>query len=192
MAKAVDDVIVHHSDRLHVRVDDGRADERETAILQIAAERVGNRGSRGDLLDRAKAVHDRPPFDEPPLVGVEAAELLLHFQKRTGVFDRRLDLHPVAHDSRVLEQRGDLFAIVARDLFRAEPVESFAVRVAFAQDRDPGEPGLRALEDKKLVQRAIVVDRHSPLGVVVTDVERVLGGPSAARFFEGGHPGTPL
>jgi hypothetical protein len=30
-------VIVDHADRLHVRVDDGRADEAESAALEIAA-----------------------------------------------------------------------------------------------------------------------------------------------------------
>src|ERR1051326_239090 len=41
ISKAADDVIVHHSDGLHVRVDDRRTDEGETTALQILAHGVG-------------------------------------------------------------------------------------------------------------------------------------------------------
>jgi hypothetical protein len=43
VAEAADQVIVHHADGLHVRVDDRRADEGEAALLEILAERVGFR-----------------------------------------------------------------------------------------------------------------------------------------------------
>ena len=36
-----DEVIVHHADRLHVRIDHRRTDEAESAVLEILAERVG-------------------------------------------------------------------------------------------------------------------------------------------------------
>src|SRR6476646_1133471 len=35
IAEAVDQMIVNHPDRLHVGVDDGRADEAEAALLQV-------------------------------------------------------------------------------------------------------------------------------------------------------------
>src|SRR5258706_8554061 len=40
VSETIDKVIVHHPDRLHVGVDDGGADEAESAFLQILAERV--------------------------------------------------------------------------------------------------------------------------------------------------------
>ena len=40
IAEAVDEMIVHHSDGLHVGVDDGRADEVESALLEVFAEGV--------------------------------------------------------------------------------------------------------------------------------------------------------
>ena len=36
-----DEVVIHHADRLHVRIHDGRTDEAESAPLEILAERVG-------------------------------------------------------------------------------------------------------------------------------------------------------
>ena len=41
VSETVDEMVVHHPDRLHVGVDDGRSDEAETAFLQILAESVG-------------------------------------------------------------------------------------------------------------------------------------------------------
>ena len=41
ISETADEVVVHHADRLHVRIDDGRTDEAESAPLEILAERVG-------------------------------------------------------------------------------------------------------------------------------------------------------
>ena len=40
MPKAIGAMIVHHSRRLHMRVDDGAADKFETALFQVLAERI--------------------------------------------------------------------------------------------------------------------------------------------------------
>src|SRR5260221_1602367 len=39
--ETIDDVIVHHSNRLHVRINDRRADEAESPELEVLAECVG-------------------------------------------------------------------------------------------------------------------------------------------------------
>ena len=72
ISEAVDDMIVHHADRLHVRVDDRRADEAETAPFQVLAQRLGFLAGGGELLQRAPAVDDRAAVDEAPEIGVEA------------------------------------------------------------------------------------------------------------------------
>ena len=41
ISETADEVVVHHADRLHVRIHDGRTDEAESAPLEILAERVG-------------------------------------------------------------------------------------------------------------------------------------------------------
>src|SRR5690348_1637594 len=50
VAKAADDVVVHHADRLHVRVDDGRADEAKPTLAQVRAERVRLLRARRDVV----------------------------------------------------------------------------------------------------------------------------------------------
>ena len=66
-----------------------------------------------------------------------------------------------------------------------EAGERPAVALALAQDRRPGEPGLRALEREQLVQRAVVALRHAPLLVVVGGVELVSLRHPAQRFIRG-------
>src|SRR5262249_34437772 len=99
----------------------------------------------------------------------------------------------VAHDAGVLHQRLDLLRGEARDLLRREAGEGAAEVVALAQDGDPGQPGLEAVENELFEQRAVVVFRHAPFLVVIGDVERVLLGPGTALEpvgVEGGEGGV--
>src|SRR5262249_11095174 len=70
-------------------------------------------------------------------------------------------------------------ARVARDLARVEVVERSAVGRALPQDRRPRQARLGALEDEALEESAVVAHGHTPLAVVIADVERALG-PAAA------------
>ena len=72
----------------------------------------------------------------------------------------------------------------ARDLLRLEPLERALERLALLQDRDPREPRLEAVEHELLEERAVVDDRHAPLGVVVRDIDGIGAAPPAA-FGEG-------
>src|SRR5258707_57199 len=116
MSKAVDEMVIHHPDGLHVRVDNRRAHEGETAALEILTHGVRLAGVSGNLPHGPPWVLDRTTVDEPPLVRVEAIELLQDFEKRLGVLDCRFDLCSVAHDPRVSQQRRNLPFVVAGDL----------------------------------------------------------------------------
>src|SRR5581483_12465011 len=78
------------------------------------------------------------------------------------VRDRRLDLAAVADDACVAEQPLDVALAEARDLLRNEVRERRAERLALAQDRDPREAGLEALEAEALVQAALVAHGAAP------------------------------
>src|SRR5690348_17821513 len=79
----------------------------------------------------------------------------------------------------------NLLRVVTRDLLRDKIVEGAAEIVALAQDGDPGEPGLEAVEDQLLIERAVVIFRHAPFGVVIGDVNRILARPGASRLAVG-------
>src|SRR5690348_16582457 len=151
--------------RLHRRVDGRRADEAEARRLQPLREL---------LAVRAVAVlpHDL----------VERHPRLAQRERGPGVGDRRLDLAPMADDPRVREQPLDVPFAEACDPLRLEAGEPAPERLALAEDRDPGEPGLEALEAEALVQPALVANRTSPLLVVVREVERVVRPPAANQI----------
>src|SRR3989442_11726911 len=64
MSKAVDQMVIDHPDRLHVRIDDRRTHEGEATALQIVAHGVGLGAARGDIAFGSPAVLDRATVDE--------------------------------------------------------------------------------------------------------------------------------
>ena len=73
-----------------------------------------------------------------------------------------------------------LRGVVARDLLRIETVEGGAEGGALAQDGDPRQAGLEAVERELLEQGAVVPFRNAPLLVVIGEIERVDARPRAA------------
>src|ERR1700682_2199980 len=85
ISETLDEVIVHHADCLHVRINDGRTNEAESPLFEILAKRV--RFSRGSW----NLPHCLPPvefgssIDEPPAISVKTFQLFLNCKKRTSV-----------------------------------------------------------------------------------------------------------
>src|SRR5262245_7882292 len=98
-AKAAHLMIVHHADRLHEGIHDRRADELETALLQVLRQRVGYFGTRRDVAPSAPATLDRLAVDEGPKIARKAAELLPQRDEGARVDDCCIDLGAVAHDA---------------------------------------------------------------------------------------------
>src|SRR5258708_15136026 len=123
----------------------------------------------------------RPAVDETPEQFRKARAFFRDLEVGLCAGDRTLDLGAIANDAGIVHQRMNFFRVVARDLLRLKVVESFAKIFALAQDRDPGQPGLKAVEDEFFVQRAVVIFRHAPFGVVIGHIKRVFAGPWAPR-----------
>src|SRR3990172_6547465 len=75
--EALDGVIVDDAPRLHERIADGGADEPEAAPGQVLAHGVERGGSGRELFQRSPRISLWSAPDEPPDIGVEAAELFL-------------------------------------------------------------------------------------------------------------------
>jgi hypothetical protein len=97
-------MIVDETRRLHMRVNDGRADEAESAAFEVLAQCVGLRTRRWDIGLFFEAVADRLSADETPNVLVEATEFLLDLEKLAGVLNRGNDLLTVPDDSRIVDE----------------------------------------------------------------------------------------
>jgi hypothetical protein len=175
-------VIVDHPDRLHVRVDDGRADERESTPLQVLAEGVGfGRGCR-DLPHRLPAILPGAASDESPAVRVEASEFFLDCEKRLCVTHRSLDLHAVSNDRRVGHELLNAFVGEPRHSGRIEIFEGAAITLPFSENDRPAQPRLRPFEQEELEVLAVVVDRDAPFRVVVAEHQRIGSARPLASF----------
>ena len=162
---------------------------RAASSLEIARD---SSVSAGTCDVRAETIDLRLAVEKSHSSAREARALLHDVEIGARRAHRALDLHAVAHDAGVLHQPLDLLRRVARDLLRLEAVEGAAEVVALAQDGDPGQPGLEAVEHELFVERAVVVFRHAPFLVVIGDVERVLLRPRAALETVGMKQGSEL
>jgi hypothetical protein len=177
ISKAIDEVIVHHADCLHVGIEDGGADEAETPALEILAERVGLARGRRNLPDRLPSIQLGPSAHETPAVGVETSELFLNCAKRPRVAHRGFDLQPVSNDSRIRCELLNSFPGISRHFPRIELTESLAIALPFSEHGGPAEPGLRPFQNQELEVLPVVVDRHAPFPVVIPDHQRVAARP---------------
>ena len=103
-------------------------------------------------------------------------------RRAARVGDRGLDLAAVADDPSVLEQALDFPLLEPCDGVGVELGEGGTEGLALAQDRQPREAGLEALEAESLVVAALVSHRPAPLVVVVGLVERIGRRPASRRL----------
>ncbi len=185
MAKAGDEMIVDHAGRLHEGIDDGGANEFEPARGKLFRHLDRKRGGGGNARGRLELIDLGFAVDEIPQKLREASTFFHDLQIGLGARDGALDLGAIADDAGIVHQRMDLLGVVVRYFVGLEIVESVPEMIALAQDRDPRQPGLKAVEDQLLVERAVVEFRHAPFGVVIGDVKRIFARPRAAGFAIG-------
>jgi hypothetical protein len=162
-------MVVHETHRLHERVDRGRADEAPAATLQVLRERLRLR-CLSELRQGLPGHQLRPCLRvglETPDVGRERLLGLDELDGALSVVDRRFDLAAVADDRRVGEQPLDVAVAEPSNLVEVEAGERAPECLAFAEDRQPREPGLKAFQTELLEQPAVVRDREAPFGVVI-------------------------
>src|SRR5438876_2922466 len=178
----VDYVIVHHADRLHVRVDDRRSDEAESAVLEIAAERVRFGGRCGNLTRRIPPILPRPAIDELPAVRVKASVFFLHSQKRSRVLHRSGDLQPVSDDPWLGGEPVNPSRRISRYFLRIALAECAAVAIAFLEHNRPAQACLRGFENEEFKMGTVIVGWHAPFAIVILAHQRIVDI----------HPGTPF
>lgn len=174
MAKAVYGVVVDHARRLHVGVANGGANKLKPALLKIFAHRIRGSGAGGHLGHGGPGILHSFALDKLPNVAIKAAEALLHLQKRLGVEGGGGNFETVAHNARILQKLLVLGLVVASDDRRVKAIKGGAEVFALAQNGEPAQPGLKAIENDELEVFGVVVNRHPPLGVVVGDFNRVV------------------
>ncbi len=176
VAVAVLGVVHDHPRGLHQGVANGRADESEAGFFQAFAHRQGfGRDGRhfGAVLEM---VDDGFVTDERP----EERHRIFQGQPGLGVAPGGLELETVADDAGVEHQVFDFGVAHLRHALHIKAVQHFPVVLTFAQNGDPGQPGLEPFEQKQLEQTLRIAQRRAPLLVVISHVQRIFGTPKAA------------
>src|SRR3984885_3306957 len=133
--RAVQQVVVHQARALHEGIGDRRADEPEAALAEVGAQPLGERRRHRDLLERGPAIADRCVAGEPPEAPREGAVTAPEREHGARVRHNRLDLSPVPHDLRIVDESLDSGGCEARNTRRIEPSERTPVALTLAQDR---------------------------------------------------------
>ena len=176
---AIDEMVVDHAGRLHEGVDDRRPDEARAARLEVLGDRLRDVGLGRNLARRFALAVDRLAVDEAPQMLGEPA---LRGAARASPAPARSSPRSCRGGARCRDRRAAPrpWRVVARDFLRVETVEGGAEGGALAQDGDPRQAGLEAVERELLEQGAIVPFRDAPLLVVIGEIERVDPRPRAA------------
>lgn len=169
VAVAVLGVVHDHARGLHQGVADGRPDEGEPGFFQPFAhcQRLGRDGRHFgavlEMVDDGFAVHERP----------KECHRVFQRQPGLGIAAGGLELETVANDPWVEHQLIDFRIAHLRHALYVEAVQHFPVALAFAQNGDPGQPGLEPFEQKQLEQTLRIAQRRAPLLIVISHVQRI-------------------
>src|SRR5262249_45591002 len=104
ISEALDEVVVHHSDCLHMCVYNSRTHEAEPAVFQVLAEGLGFCRGGGNLLHDCPVVHFGLSTDKAPRIRIKTSKLLLNCEKRSSVSYGRLDFLTVSNDPWIQQQ----------------------------------------------------------------------------------------
>jgi hypothetical protein len=164
-------MVVHQPNRLHERVTDGRSDELEAATKEITAHRVRLRSTRWDFTEGAARVYAWFAPDERPDVRVKAAELALNDAEGFGILDGADNLEAVANDAGILKKTLDFRRREPSHPSWIEAGECVAIRLPLLENRLPAQTSLRTFQGQKLEKNLVIVNRHTPFGIVILDAE---------------------
>ncbi len=169
--------MVHdHARGLHEGVADGRADELEAQFLQGLAHGLGLGRERRDLAAPVEVIDPGHPVDKGP----EQRHRVFQRQPDLGIAPRGMQFQAIADDPGIEHQLFDVGVAHGRDFVHIEAEQHLPVVLAFLQDGDPGQPGLEPFEQKQLEQTLPIAQRHAPLLIVISHVQRIVVAPKAA------------
>lgn len=116
-------------------------------------------------------VHPRRSTNKAPQVGIEAPEFPLNREEGPCVAYRAVDLEAVANNARIPEQPLDSCRGEACHSRRIKTGECVSIGVSLLEDCLPAQASLRTLEREKLEEETVIVNRHTPLGIVISDAQ---------------------
>lgn len=154
---------VNDSSRLKKRVDRNASGKMHTTLFQIFGN--GIRENRCRFLIARLKYHLSP--GETPDVTVKRAILILNGFDHAAVADCGFYLFAVADDGAVCEQLSYLFFTILSYSVDIKIIKSLPERLTAVQYALPRKSGLKTLQNKQFIELFIVMQRNSPLFIVV-------------------------
>jgi len=167
-------MVVYHPGSLHERIQDRTATELKTSGNHVFAHGIGNRAGGWNLGDGLPAILDGRPSGEPPKIGIQRTEFLLYLEDTVGVIDDGTNFGFVAHDPGIGEQFLDFQIVVLGNQVNIKIIESLSKILPFTQDHIPTQTCLHPVQRQKFKQNPVIVQRFSPLFVMITGKENII------------------
>ena len=187
-AKARRHMVVEQPRSLQQGVNGDAADKGKASFFEILRQKIRLGGANGNLACPGPLPHNRLVADLPPKIRNQAAVLVDDAVQPSRVFDRGPDLALMTNDPGIGHQALHVAFAKIFDRVAIEIRESRPEVFALVQNREPAQSGLKAFQQKKLVQGLLVDDRRPPLLIVIATVRVAFFAPRApgfAAFFPG-------
>jgi hypothetical protein len=103
-----------------------------------------------------------------------------NLEESTRIPDRRLNLQAIPHDPWIRKQGCHFFLAVIGYPLNIELIECRSIVLTFPENRYPGEPCLRTLQNEHLKQASVLVNGLAPFEIMVPLIQFVISTPRTA------------
>jgi hypothetical protein len=176
-------MVVDHSGGLHDGIADGGPHKAKASALEVLTHGVGLFGESGDFGFGPPGVLDSLPTREPPDIAVKTAIFRLDRKKRAGIADSSFNLEPVANNAWIGEQLINFARIIRSNFAWIKGIERLTVVGTLSQYGQPAQAGLSSFQHEKFEEPAIIMQRHTPLAIMVSEVKGIGCGPDTSRLI---------
>ncbi|AOY89292.1 hypothetical protein BKP64_14555 [Marinobacter salinus] len=167
---AIDEVIIDHSGRLHKGINDRRANKIEAGSFQLTGHGFRFRGTYRYLIKVLPLILYRLAINKRPQKLTETDAFFPEVEKSSGIPDDGVDFQAVADNSGVCHQFCDLVILVSHDFFRVEIIVGLPVPLLLAEDGQPAQPRLLAVQAQFFEKCQIVIFWSSPNRIVIVNI----------------------
>jgi hypothetical protein len=101
-------------------------------------------------------------MNELPDILIKAPKLFLYLKEGPRVRDGSVGFEPVSYDLGVYQKTGYVTLRVSGYFSGVKIVKGFSVAFPLFQNGRPAQPCLRALQNKKLKETPVIVNRNAP------------------------------
>lgn len=179
-ADAPRQMVVDEARGLQKGITGGGTEEFEAAAAHVATEGIALRRGDGYFGQCAEMVSYGVAIGEKGKhVIVKTTVFLLHFDEKARIGNGRFYFQPIADNAVAPHKTLHIGIGHGGHSLDVEIAERAAIALAFLQNGEPAETGLRTLQNEEFKECTVVGDRPPPLRVVIAHINFVGAAPTA-------------